>query len=110
MTKFNFLISKEQYVIQHLDSGDYFFDECKDIEQAVNEDWQEDFFIDEQDQEDSGKTEIFSYEEQREQHKETFSEYTKDEVLKAAREGYGWPINCGILEEIEEEDEEEDEE
>lgn len=112
MKDYKFLINQEVYVIQHHELGNYFFEECKSIEEAAEQDWEEHFFISEQDQMDANcmlhEDDALSYEEQREEHRNSFEQYNKDQILKMAKDGYEWPMDLGILEEIEQDEEEEE--
>lgn len=100
--KFKVIIDQENYVVQHIEPGNFFFEGCKTAEEAIEQDWEECFYIDEEDQLDSGtpEDEVLSYKEQRENHACTFEIYTKDQVLELAKEGESWPFDCGILEDI----------
>ena len=96
MNTYKFLIDQEVYVIQHQESQNYFFDGCKTSDEAIKQDWEECFFISEEDQKDSGQDEILSYEEQRDLHASMFEIYTKEQLLNL-EEKYGIGTSVGIL-------------
>jgi hypothetical protein len=97
--KYKFLIDQDIYVIQHTENYNYFLKGFTDYKKAAEHDWQDSFFIDKEDQIDAGtdEDEVLSYEEQKEQHRNTFEEYTKEKLLDL-EEKYGLASALGILE------------
>jgi len=96
--KYEFLIDQEIYVIQTTQNDVYFFKGFTDYKKAAEHDWQDNFFIDEQDQIDAGTDEnkVLSYEEQKENHRNTFEEFTKQQLIDL-EEKYGLGSMLGIL-------------
>lgn len=77
----------EIYIIQHLESGNYYFPGYKTREEAANEDWQDDFFDED----------FETLAEAREKHLATFITYEIEHILETAREGYDYPIDFGLV-------------
>lgn len=81
-------------IFQTLDSGDYDYSECGSLEAAwqaeQTESWVKDAVAEGRNLE-SVKAEFL----------ETLTEATPEEALQAANDNYGWPINLGFVEEIE---------
>lgn len=82
-------------IVQHLESGDYDFSEHQTVDAAVEAAMAEVPESTKSGYEDNGQ-------DLRAEIESTIEWYWPDEALKAAEEGYGWPVALGFVEEDEE--------
>lgn len=81
-------------IFQTLESGDYDYSECGSLEGAWQVEQTEHWVKD-------AVAEGRSLESVKAEFLETLTEATPEEALQAANDNYGWPVNLGFIEELE---------
>jgi len=80
-------------IIQSLPSGDYDYSDCASLEGAWEAEKSERWVQEHAEQDgcsiDSAKADFMA----------TISEYSQDEALAAAKDGYTWPLEMGFVDE-----------
>ena len=87
----------EQALVQHLESGDYDYSEFSTPEQAWNESESKEWWVDERVDEFGPE----ALDQCRQEFVRTLKEYNRIEILDAAAEGEGWPLDLGFVVELE---------
>lgn len=92
-------------IVQSIPSGNFDFSEFENLEAAIEaatDEIPEDAFVQFVEDEFRNITEIqeITREEMKAQVSDTLKEYTREEILEAAEQGYGWPEELGFVEEV----------